>query len=111
HVGEALKNVGAIALGHAPDDTDDKTGPRLLPVTHLTQPRPDLLLGMLAHRAGVVDHYVGALAIFSRVIALGAELTKHELAVEHVHLAAEGFEVQLAWHCEEVYGLQALRST
>jgi hypothetical protein len=27
-----------------------------------------------------------------------AELAQHELAVEHIHLAAEGFKIQLSGH-------------
>jgi hypothetical protein len=44
---------------------------------------------------GVEDDHVGRVAVGRFFVALGAQLAQHELAVEHVHLAAEGFQVQL----------------
>ena len=63
------------------------------------EPRPDLLLGVLAHGTGVEQDHVRALAVFDRFVSLGAKLPENQLAVEHVHLAAEGFQVQLAAAC------------
>ncbi len=57
------------------------------------QARPDLLLGVLADRAGVVEDHVGGVAVLDPVRThRSAELAEDRLAVEHVHLAAEGFE-------------------
>jgi hypothetical protein len=50
---------------------------------------PHFLLGMLAHRTGVVEDDVGVIARLGRHVPLPAELAEDELAVEHVHLAAE----------------------
>src|SRR5207249_3629409 len=92
------KNIGAIALCHAPDDADDDTRVFALPVAQLPQSRPYLLLGVLADGAGVVEDHVRVVATFDGFVALGAELAHDELAVEHVHLAAERFEIDLALH-------------
>src|SRR5690606_35301040 len=64
----------------------------------LPEAAPHLLLGMLPHAAGVVDHDVGGVAIPGRLIPLPDELAEDQLGVEHVHLAAEGFEVELSGH-------------
>jgi hypothetical protein len=100
-VRETAEDVRPISFGHAADHTDDEIRLRGLSLPQLAEARPHLLLGVLAHRAGVVDDDVGLLAIGDGFVALRAELAEDELAVEHVHLAAEGFEVQLAFHVVE----------
>ena len=59
----------------------------------------DLLLGVLADGAGVEEEDVGVGGGVGEVVALPAERADDELAVEHVHLAADGFDVDLlrAW--------------
>src|SRR5688572_14400976 len=100
-MGEAVEDVRAVALRHATDDTDDDAGVSLLAVAEFTEARPHLLLGVLTDGAGVVKDHVRVVAGFDGRVALGAELAHDELAVEHVHLAAERFEVNLAWHIAE----------
>ncbi len=53
---------------------------------------------MVAHRAGVVDDDVGGIAVGHGLIAVGAELAENKLAVQDVHLAAEGLHVQFSPH-------------
>ena len=48
-----------IFLGHAAEDTDDQSRTVLLLLTDAPQGRPDLVLGMLADTAGVVEDGVG----------------------------------------------------
>jgi hypothetical protein len=95
---EALENVRPIALRHAADHADHQVGLGRLALLQLSQSRPDLLLGMFAHRAGVVEDHICLLAILDRFIPLRAELPENQLAIEHVHLAAESLQVQLATH-------------
>jgi hypothetical protein len=64
----------------------------------LAEAAPDFLFGVFADGAGVVEDDVGVVAILDGFVALDAELAEDELAVEHVHLAAEGFEIELAGH-------------
>ena len=96
NVGKAAEDIDAVALGHAADDADDEVRICCLALFQLAQARPDLLLGVLASGAGVVDDDVGLIAIVDQFVSLRAELPQDELAVEHVHLAAEGFQVQLS---------------
>src|SRR5205823_2626049 len=97
-VGEFTENVSPVALGHATDDADDDAGIFRFSPAQLAQARPDFLLGVLADGTGVVKDDIRMLAIVNRLIPLRAELAENELAVEHVHLAAEGFEVELFAH-------------
>ena len=52
----------------------------------------DLLLGVLADGAGVEQDDVGGGRLVDEFVALAAEAADDELAVEHVHLAADGFD-------------------
>ncbi len=97
-MGKLAEDVHAIPLGHAADDADHDVRLVHLAVFQFAEPRPDFVLGVLADGAGVVEDDIRLLAIFDRFVPLGAELTQDELGIEHVHLAAEGFHVQLASH-------------
>jgi hypothetical protein len=56
--GHAVDEIGPVALGHAPEHAHDQPGAGLLGLLHLAEAAPDLLLGALADRAGVVEHDV-----------------------------------------------------
>ncbi len=69
---------------------------RMLPLV-LPQPAEravDLVLGVLANAAGVEKDDVGAFGLVRQLISLAAQTAHHQLAVEHVHLAADGFDVK-----------------
>jgi hypothetical protein len=92
HVGEPAEDVVAVALGHAADHADDDGRVEPLAVAQLAEAGPHLLLGVLADAAGVEHDDVGRVAVVGADVPLPAELAEHQLAVQHVHLAAEGFE-------------------
>ncbi len=58
----------------------------------------DLLLGVLADRAGVEQDHVGVGGGVGQDVALPLERADDQLAVEHVHLAADGLDVDLLRH-------------
>lgn len=89
-----LENVRPIALGHAADDADDEVGLGGFAVAELAEAGPDFLFGVFADGAGVVKDDIGQIAVIGRLIAVSAKLPQNQLTVEHVHLAAEGFEVE-----------------
>jgi hypothetical protein len=71
----------------------------LLERAPFTQQRIDLVLGLLAHRAGVHEQDVG----FGRIVrglksGAGFEHVAHAGRVVLVHLAAESFDVVAAGH-------------
>jgi hypothetical protein len=74
YVGEFFEDVFAVAFGHAADDADDQVGLGGLAVAEFAQAGPDLLLGVFANRAGVVNDDVGVFAVVGGLVALGAQL-------------------------------------
>jgi hypothetical protein len=60
---------------------------------HLAEAAPDLLLGALADRAGVVEHDIRGVGVGGEAVAQARELAHDQLGVELVHLAAEGLEI------------------
>ncbi len=105
------ENVDAVALGHAADDADDQVRIVGFAFPQLAQARPDLLLGMFANRAGVIKNDIGLVAIVHGLITVSAKLPQNQLAVEHVHLAAEGFQVELAAHGRRLFCGQSRGNT
>ena len=87
-----------VLLGHAAEDADDEAGSLFLLEPNPTERRVDLVLGMLPHAAGVVEDRVGIGLCRRQLPALPAERRHHELAVEHVHLAADGFDPEPLGH-------------
>ena len=103
-VGISVKKFRAFALGHAADHADHQMRLGFFSIAQLAQSRPHFLLGVLAHRAGVVNNHISEIAIINRFITLRAKLPEHEFAVEHVHLTAKSFHVQLALHARHHNG-------
>ncbi len=57
----------------------------------------DLVRGFLADVAGIEDDEIGILDVGGLREALGREHVRHTMGIVDVHLAAEGFDVELAW--------------
>jgi hypothetical protein len=98
----AFEEVGAVALGEAADDADNEIGVGFLAFAKFAEARPDFLFGVFADGASVVKDYIGIIALGDGFVSECAELAENEFAVEHVHLAAECFEVEAASHDENV---------
>ena len=81
-----------ILLRHAAEHSDDEIGPALLHRPHAPECRVDLVLGVLPHGARVVEDRVGLGRAGGHLPALPAQRRHDELAVEHVHLAADGLD-------------------
>ena len=64
----------------------------------LAEPRVELLLGALAHAAGVDDDDVGVGGVVGRLVAGLLEQAGHALGVVDVHLAAERLDQVFARH-------------
>ncbi len=69
-------------------------GCRLLGVLQPAQRAVDLVFGMLANAARVEQNRVGVRRVGGQFVALLAKRGHHQLAVEHVHLATDGFDVE-----------------
>ena len=91
HLGDALEQLGAEPLRHAPHHAEHAAGP--LAALQLPYARQHLLLGMVTHRAGVHQHDVRRGGIVDGDVALPLEHAEHELGVRDVHLAAVRLDV------------------
>ena len=74
------------------------SGLRRLSMPHAAEGGVGLVLGVFANRTGVEEEHVGVGGRVGEVVALLAERADDELAVEHVHLAADGFDVDSLRH-------------
>ena len=93
-VGDARQRALPRLLRDAAAEADHHAGPRLLVAPVLAEARVHLLLRLLAHAARVEQDDVRLLRLAGRQDALLHELPRHALAVELVHLAAPGFDVE-----------------
>ena len=58
----------------------------------------NLVLGMLADAARVKEDDIGLGGLVDQLITLPAQAAHDELAIQHVHLAADGFDVEFLGH-------------
>jgi len=89
----AFEKRRAFLLCHASGDGDDR--PLRLArrgLAQLAESRVELLLGALAHAAGVDDEHVGVALVFGARVAVALEKTRQAFRVMEVHLAAEGVD-------------------
>ena len=93
-MGHLAEDALGIALGHAPDDPDDHVLVSFLRFAEGAESGKDLLLGVIAHTAGVDEDDVGRRHIFGLLIPKRAEPPLDEFAIEHVHLATHGLEIE-----------------
>ena len=91
-VWRALENLLAFLLGHTAEH--GKALPFLVQLLEVVQAMKDLLLGLIADRAGVVHDEVGLFLALDLRVALGDERAHDLLRVVEVHLAAKGLDVE-----------------
>ena len=94
NIRQAVNQLLAAALRHAAHETEDDVGPVLADVAgdvlHLVD---GLLLGIVAHAAGVEQHDVRDVFGRGEGVAFGDELRGDGFAVALVHLATVGFDI------------------
>ncbi len=94
----------------ATGDTDQHFGPQLLELAPLAEQRIHLVLGFLAHGAGVHQQQIGLRRIARLDVAFGhAQDVRHARGVVLIHLAAESLEEIAAGHGRQ--GVQTGQST
>ena len=88
----ALKDLLAFLLGDASQNAKRfALCPQLLIVGETVE---DFLLGLISDRAGVIEDQIRGFDRFYLAITLLLQRADDLLRVMHVHLAAEGFEVE-----------------
>ncbi len=100
HVRGPLEDSLLLFLGHATQHADDRLRLPLLGLLQPAQGAVDLVLGMLPHAAGVEENGVGLRGGVDQLIAGPQQAGGDQLAVEHVHLAADRFDVKASSHSE-----------
>ncbi len=87
-----------MVLSHTADDPDDLV--RILPLDlfQASQRAVDFFLRVLADAAGVKQQHVRFPPPISQLVTASPQTGHHQLAVQHVHLAADGFEVKFFCH-------------
>src|SRR5262249_40858505 len=98
HVRRSVEDVLLIFLRHAAEDADDLVGVALLVSAEPAESAVDFLLGVLADAAGVEEDDVGLSRLVGQDVALPAQRTDDQLAVEDVHLTADSFDVEFPGH-------------
>ena len=96
--GARLEDQLLVLLGHAAEDADDLVGMAALVAAQPAQGAVDLVLGVLADGAGVERITSASVGSCGQLVALAAQAADDQLAVEHVHLAADGFDVEFLGH-------------
>jgi hypothetical protein len=91
-LGEALGQVGAVALGQAADGDHLLGAPLLLEVGRLEQRVDGVLLGLLDEPAGVDHHRVGGRRVLDEEEAARRETSGQLLGVDLVAGTAQGHE-------------------
>ena len=93
-VGRALDDRRAFLAGDAAADADQRA--LVLQVLDPAEVAEHLVLGLLAHRAGVEQDQVGLVDVVGRLVARGGvQHVGHLVRVVDVHLAAEGLDEDL----------------
>jgi hypothetical protein len=90
---EAADHVSAFAFSHASDHAQDEVGAVFFSQAHEADAAPDFVFRLLANRTCVVKDDVGVVGIGGEPIAEGGQVAAHQFAVELIHLAAEGFQI------------------
>ena len=83
-----------VLLRHAAQHADDFFGVIGLQLLELAQGAVGFALGVFTHAARVEENRIGRRGRIGQLVALFAERGHHQLAIEHVHLAADGFDVE-----------------
>jgi len=103
HVRRPTADQVLVFLGHAAEHADDLVGmPFFMPAQH-SQGAVNFVFRVLTDATCVEQDYVGLLGVGGQLVALAAQYADDQLAVEHVHLAANGLKEELRRHLRGLY--------
>ena len=91
-----LKNQILILLGHAAHHANDLLRPIAFAEFKSSQSAINLVLGMFTHAARVEQNRICFFGIIRQLISILAQCGDNEFAVQHVHLAADCFNIKPA---------------
>jgi hypothetical protein len=93
HLRVLLEQPLALPLGQAAQHADDDLSSAGLSLALRPQARVDLVFRLPPHAAGVVEHHVGGAVVANHVVPGRAQRRCDQLAVQPVHLATHGLQV------------------
>src|SRR5437660_1369307 len=91
----SAKDGFLIFLGHATENANYPLRMALLVATQHAERAVNLVLGMLPYAACIEENDIRIGRLVRQLISLPAQAADDELAVQHVHLVADGFDVEL----------------
>jgi hypothetical protein len=94
NVRSAFENDALMVLGHAAEDADYRIRMFALGVFQPAEGAVDFVFRVLADAARVEEDCVGIVRIVRQLVPIFAQAGDDELAIEFVHLAADGFDVE-----------------
>jgi hypothetical protein len=97
-VRRTFENPLLVLLSHTAQDADDLFGMFVFQTAESSQRAVDFVLGVLPDTARVEQNRVGLLWFVRKLVASLAQVGDDQLAVQHVHLAANRFDVQAFAH-------------
>ena len=114
--GQATKHRLTLTLSQTADHTQNHVAALRLLHLELTNPAEHLVLGLLSHRTGVVEHDVCLVPGGDEPIAKGMQMPTNQLTVKLVHLAAKRLQIDVrprgtTVHCEVDHGPRMLPAT
>ena len=98
HVRSTFEDQLLIFLSHAPDHADDFFRMLCLEFLQMAERAVRLLFGVFPDAACIEQQRVGLLRVRRQLVAVLTQTRHDHLAVEDVHLAADGFDVQTFGH-------------
>ena len=99
-----LEDRFLVLLCHASHDTDHLSRIAFLHLADLAERAVNLLLRIFANATGVVQNAISLLRRPDHRVAVPLQIGNHHLAVQNIHLAADGLDVHTFVHrCLPVY--------
>ena len=98
HVRGPLKDLMLVLLSHAAQDADDRFRPLCFELPQPAQRTVDFVFGMLAHTTRIEQDRIGLAGAIDHLVTGLQQLGGNQLAVEHVHLAADRLDVAAKCH-------------
>ncbi len=108
-VGRALEDLFAFLLGDAAEHAEALAG--LVQLLVVVEAVEDLLLGLVADGAGVVEDQAGVFFGLDLAVALLQQCANHLFGVMGIHLAAEGLKIEGFFGCHGKFEYRAFRSS
>ena len=97
-VRSSLEDQLLVFLGHAAEHADDFVWVGFLGIFQPAQGAVDFVFGLCPHAASVEQNRIGVVRAVGQFVVVLAQAGHNELAIKHVHLATDRFDVKFFCH-------------